>query len=176
MERLMVRKKELEDSLAQLMNIRKEYDSGLTAGDFIDELDDAQREISTQSYYNLIERKVEELKKVELLITRISKEEEFGLCEECGKPIPEERLLVVPGATLCVPCQREFEKHSHKYDSYSHKYPGSRVGSETDREDSDDLDAEASAMIESQQNTLSAVEPGHTRPEMPFEEKQGEEK
>ena len=37
-------------------------------------------------------------------------EGEFGRCEECGKPIPEERLMVIPEATLCVPCQRELEE------------------------------------------------------------------
>lgn len=112
MEMLMAKKNELKESLTQLLESQREYDGVLTAGDFIDDLDDAQREISAQSHYQLIERRVEELRKVEHLIGRISKEEEFGLCEECGKPIPEERLLIVPEATLCVPCQRKFERHS----------------------------------------------------------------
>jgi DnaK suppressor protein len=29
----------------------------------------------------------------------------YGLCESCGKPIPEARLEVVPEATLCVSCK-----------------------------------------------------------------------
>ena len=29
----------------------------------------------------------------------------YGLCEACGKPIPEARLEVVPEATLCVSCK-----------------------------------------------------------------------
>lgn len=29
----------------------------------------------------------------------------YGLCEACGKPIPEPRLEVVPEATLCVTCK-----------------------------------------------------------------------
>ena len=29
----------------------------------------------------------------------------YGLCESCGKPIPEARLEVVPEATLCVNCK-----------------------------------------------------------------------
>jgi len=112
MEMLMAKKNELEESLTQLLESQREYDGALTAGDFIDDVDDAQREVSAQSHYQLIERRVEELRKVEHLIGRISKEEEFGLCEECGKPIPEKRLLIVPEATLCVPCQQEFERHS----------------------------------------------------------------
>lgn len=31
----------------------------------------------------------------------------FGLCEECGKPIPLARILLVPESTKCVPCLEE---------------------------------------------------------------------
>jgi phage/conjugal plasmid C-4 type zinc finger TraR family protein len=30
-------------------------------------------------------------------------------CEECGDPIPEGRRRAMPGCTLCVPCQVEFD-------------------------------------------------------------------
>jgi RNA polymerase-binding protein DksA len=92
------------------MHSRKEYEGELTAGDFIDEVDDAQREISAYSQFSLIERKNRELQKIDYLINRIENEEDFGLCEECGTPIPRERLLIVPETTLCVACQRELEK------------------------------------------------------------------
>jgi RNA polymerase-binding transcription factor DksA len=29
---------------------------------------------------------------------------EYGRCERCGSPIPEERLAVLPDATTCVSC------------------------------------------------------------------------
>ena len=29
----------------------------------------------------------------------------YGICESCGKPIPEARLEAVPEATLCVGCK-----------------------------------------------------------------------
>lgn len=35
--------------------------------------------------------------------------ETFGICERCGKTISEERLEMVPEATLCAECQRELE-------------------------------------------------------------------
>jgi DnaK suppressor protein len=111
MESLVEKKDELKEALDRLMNSRKEYDGQLTAGDFIDEVDDAQREISAYGHYSLIERKNKELQKIEYLIDRVIKEEEaFGLCEECGQPIPRERLMIVPEATFCVACQRELEK------------------------------------------------------------------
>jgi DnaK suppressor protein len=114
LQKLSTKKKELQESLSRLKDSQKEYDGEMTAGDFIDELDGAQREISVQSHYHLIERKVGELRKVEHLINMISNNEEFGFCEECGQPIPEERLLVVPEADLCVACQRELEKSSSR--------------------------------------------------------------
>jgi RNA polymerase-binding protein DksA len=36
-------------------------------------------------------------------------EGKYGICENCGRPIPEERLRVRPEATLCVDCQRQLE-------------------------------------------------------------------
>ena len=104
------KRKELKETLERLMHSRKEYEGELTAGDFIDEVDDAQREISAYSQFSLIERKNKELQKIDYLINRIENEEDFGFCEECGTSIPRERLMIVPEATLCVACQRELEK------------------------------------------------------------------
>ena len=33
----------------------------------------------------------------------------YGICEQCGKEIPRERLEARPQATLCIDCQRERE-------------------------------------------------------------------
>lgn len=110
MENILVKKRELEKTLELLIDSQKEYDVQLSGGDFIDELDRAQREISASSYYPIIERKIKELQKIERLINRMSKDENFGLCEECGQQIPKERLLIVPEASLCVSCQRALEK------------------------------------------------------------------
>ncbi len=33
----------------------------------------------------------------------------YGLCQECGRPIPRERLQARPEATLCLDCQRRLE-------------------------------------------------------------------
>ena len=35
--------------------------------------------------------------------------ESFGRCRNCGKPIPAERLEVVPESDLCADCQRAAE-------------------------------------------------------------------
>lgn len=33
----------------------------------------------------------------------------FGICEDCGKPIAEERLRVRPVASFCIECKRKQE-------------------------------------------------------------------
>lgn len=110
LENLIVKKRDLENTLDHLMATQREYGDQSSASDFIDEFDDAQREISANRHYALIERKIKELQKVELVIDRIPREEKLGLCEECENPIPDERLSIIPEATLCVPCQQRREK------------------------------------------------------------------
>ena len=34
----------------------------------------------------------------------------YGICTNCGKPIPTERLEARPWATTCIDCQRERER------------------------------------------------------------------
>ena len=36
---------------------------------------------------------------------------QYGICAECGRPIPKARLAARPHATLCIDCQREREGH-----------------------------------------------------------------
>ena len=43
------------------------------------------------------------LSKVDHALERIGSGE-YGICESCGKPIPIERLDVLPYSTLCVEC------------------------------------------------------------------------
>ncbi len=33
---------------------------------------------------------------------------EFGICTECGEPIPVARIMIMPEASLCVPCASSF--------------------------------------------------------------------
>ena len=154
MQNILVKRKELEETLERLIDNQKEYDLQFRGGDLIDELDQAQREISASSYYPIIERKIKELRKIDLLIKRMSKQEKFGLCEECGKQIPKRRLLIVPEATLCVSCQRELEK-AHLWGSveaWSFLDYGERQGSEWN---SDGFDEKAHRALKTQINTFS---------------------
>jgi len=178
MDSLIVKREELKVTLDRLMNSRKEYDGQLTAGDFIDEVDDAQREISAYGHYSLIERKNRELQKIEYLINRIVKEEDgFGLCEECGLPIPKERLMIVPEATFCVSCQRELEKLDQRKAMAAKASSG--LGSPTRREVSFETaetpEEDDNLTVEYHVGTLPSVdlEETETETESPPEEKEG---
>ena len=154
MQNILDKRKELEETLERLIDNQKEYDLQFRGGDLIDELDQAQREISASSYYPIIERKIKELRKIDVLIKRMSKREKFGLCEECGKQIPKKRLLIVPEATLCVSCQRELEK-AHLWGSIEARSSvdyGERQESEWN---SDGFDEKAHRTLKTQMNTFS---------------------
>ncbi len=110
LENLTAKRQEVEEALRRLTESQKAYEELRSDHGFREEVDLAEREISAQTFYRLLERKNKELKKIETLIRKIGEDEEFGRCEECGKRIPDERLLIVPEATRCVPCQRELEK------------------------------------------------------------------
>jgi DnaK suppressor protein len=155
LENLLVKKKDLQDALNRLLDIQKEYGRELSAGEFIDELDDAQREISVQSHYSLIERKIAELQKIELRIDSMSKDEKFGICEECGGPIPKKRLLIVPEATLCVPCQQRLEKLDGMKSIVSRTYGSFGGPKGTGWESSRGYDDENHVVIESPIGDLS---------------------
>ena len=110
LKNLMFKKNEVEEALVRLHHSQNDYEDSLHPGDVIEEFDQAEREIAAQRYYSLFKRKNEELEKIDSLIQRVQLDEEFGLCEECGERIPQKRLLIVPEATLCVPCQADLEK------------------------------------------------------------------
>jgi len=111
------KKQELENTirfLAKGKDDRNKY----SADSMIDELDRADREMAAQAHYKFVDRKKNELKRINILIDRINNDHLYGICEECGKQIPKARLLIIPEAVLCVPCQEDLENYESKT-SYS---------------------------------------------------------
>jgi DnaK suppressor protein len=172
MKSLELKKQELQETIGRLIKSRKEYEGQLTAGDFIDEVDDAQREISAYSQFSLIERKNKELQKIEYLLNRVSEEQDFGLCEECGTRIPKERLLLVPEATLCVACQRELEKMDSRMSMASHSTGFSPTRREVSWETTETPEEEDSLLVEYHISTLPNVDIDENETEVPVEDKE----
>jgi DnaK suppressor protein len=143
LEHLILKKKEFESVLERLRQIQKDYNEQSFGENIADEFDNAQREISVFNNYSLIGKKIKELKNIDRLIEKISIDENFGICEDCGNRIPAPRLLIVPEATLCVECQRELEKLDHARSLVVKSSPGfrNRIDGWGDREEVEGLDA-----------------------------------
>ncbi len=59
--------------------------------------------------YTLEENSEHVLKAIDLALTKIEAGT-FGVCENCGQPIAEERLAAIPYATQCIDCKRREER------------------------------------------------------------------
>jgi len=141
LDRLAARKTELERALDSLQANLREYNERVSGDSNMDESDQAQREMSMVKHYRLIERSADELQKIAVLMRRISENRVFGECEECEETIPLERLLLVPGTTLCVDCQRECEKaDSNRYPAGAPAYLMKRNMEKEFGDFEDDLD------------------------------------
>jgi RNA polymerase-binding protein DksA len=99
---------------AALENLREE-----TAGTLYDDAgeesayDNHLADTATETYdreldYTLEENSEHVLGEIEAALTRIQAGT-YGICTNCDKQIPEERLEALPWATLCIDCQRNLE-------------------------------------------------------------------
>ena len=59
--------------------------------------------------YTLEENSENVLKEIDRALNKIESGT-FGICETCGQPIAEERLLAIPYATQCIDCKRREER------------------------------------------------------------------
>ncbi len=58
---------------------------------------------------NFRRQSYEKLRKIDAALERINTGE-FGTCQACEEPIPRKRLLAIPWADLCVPCQEQLHE------------------------------------------------------------------
>jgi len=94
-------RKALAGDLSMLKELREQ-----SVGDVVDfALDSAQDEISSQ----LAEVESRELANIERALEQMSRGT-YGMCEACEAKIPLARLKALPYATLCIDCQREYER------------------------------------------------------------------
>jgi len=73
--------------------------------------DEAVETYNRQLMSNLSEQDWGQYRLVEEALGRIESGE-YGVCLECGQPIPEARLEVIPFAKYCVKCLDAIEKES----------------------------------------------------------------
>ena len=73
-----------------------------------DVADEAANTYARQMLLGMSERERAMLREIDAALDRVD-DGSFGTCEECGDPIGEARLRVVPHATLCVDCKADRE-------------------------------------------------------------------
>jgi len=66
--------------------------------DLADEYAERERDVA------LLAIEQEQLEQVEAALARVE-DGTYGICLDCGEPIPSERLEILPYATTCVRCQ-----------------------------------------------------------------------
>ena len=82
-------------------------DSG--SRDVADRKDDATKAVSSEIETAEVERDVDEMSQVEAALQRLD-DGIYGDCEDCGEPIPLQRLRVLPSAKRCAACQAAKER------------------------------------------------------------------
>jgi DnaK suppressor protein len=73
-----------------------------------DFLDRASLEIGSNLSLRIKERDARLVEKIRRILKKIE-DGTFGICEDCGKAIPEKRLRARPVATRCIECKEKQE-------------------------------------------------------------------
>jgi RNA polymerase-binding protein DksA len=76
-----------------------------------DEADvDAFEREKTWALMQSLQRKLESIERA----IHLAENGAYGICESCGDRIDPARLEILPQATLCLKCQREFERRTRR--------------------------------------------------------------
>jgi RNA polymerase-binding transcription factor DksA len=108
--RLLELRKEILDSIAAE---DEDFRAMINAMGIKDLGDVASDDITSKKMEALNIHAANRLKSVEAALTRL-KNNRYGMCLQCGKKIPEERLRAIPYAVLCVECKSEEEGTKRK--------------------------------------------------------------
>ncbi len=93
----------VEEAGKAASDMRQEND-----GDFPDPTDRASLESDRNFLLRIKDRERKLIQKVKEALDRIDNGT-FGICESCGRPISEKRLMARPVTTLCIECKTETE-------------------------------------------------------------------
>jgi DnaK suppressor protein len=72
--------------------------------------DDSNETFEEEKLLSLRYNTEQMLRQVDHALERVA-DGTYGVCENCGKPIPPERLDARPAATLDIACQQRLEEH-----------------------------------------------------------------
>jgi DnaK suppressor protein len=95
----------LRESLSGELSYLHTYEEPIV-GDFADAALDGDYGLVNA---HLAQAESRELARIEHALKRM-REGGYGVCEDCGRPIPLARLQALPYATLCIRCQSSAER------------------------------------------------------------------
>jgi DnaK suppressor protein len=111
-EKLLYFKGLLEGQLRTLIQEAEKTVNGMVQepnGDFPDPTDRASLESDRNFLLRIKDRERKLITKVKEALERIDNGT-YGICESCGKPISEKRLIARPVTTECIECKTEEEQ------------------------------------------------------------------
>lgn len=97
---------QFEDLTSKLQSSGAEFALAAGNGDYADRASNTVRQSDHFAMRRIWENKLAD---VEQAISRLE-QGTFGLCVRCGGVIPEERLMAMPTAILCIDCARQQSK------------------------------------------------------------------
>ncbi len=114
-ERLAYFKDLLTERLTVLLNEAEKTVTGMTndKDTFPDPTDRANLETDRNFLLRIRDRERKLILKIKEALARIE-DGTFGICEECGEEISEERLKARPVTTLCIDCKTKAEEEEKK--------------------------------------------------------------
>jgi RNA polymerase-binding protein DksA len=96
---------EYQRSMADLNELQMSNTDG--AGD--DQADVGSKTFEREQEQSIAANRADLLLQIERALERIDSGT-YGLCEDCGQPIPNERLMAIPMATLDARCKARLER------------------------------------------------------------------
>lgn len=117
-ERLEFFKRILITRLADLLGVAEDTLTKMSKSGvvFPDPLDRATSESNRNLELRKRDRERKLIQKINSALKKID-EKIYGICENCGESISEERLIVRPEATMCISCKEEEEKIEKQFKS-----------------------------------------------------------
>ena len=114
-ERLPYFKELLTERLEVLLNEAEKTVTGMTndKNTFPDPTDRANLETDRNFLLRIRDRERKLILKIQEALARIE-DGTFGICEECGEEISEDRLKARPVTTLCISCKTKAEEEEKK--------------------------------------------------------------
>ena len=119
-ERLEFYRELLNERLKEILEEAEKTVKGMTndRDSFPDPTDRANLETDRNFLLRIRDRERKLIGKIKEALARID-DQTFGICEECGEDISEERLRARPVTTLCIDCKTKAEEEEKQKEKAS---------------------------------------------------------